>query len=221
MTSIKVDGYPHTEVAADSAVHCGSLCTSATTCSSFFFLATTGRCLLNEFVFVKPDGGQSAPGARYFKPNSPACPYSDGYVWLRGQCTCFKIYTTTKNFTTAYTTCASVGSRLAIMDTKPKFTAFVTYMADSNITISAPFLGAAREGVLDGSRTTWDNILHPLYWLNGVKVATSGPDSNWYGKNPDNGNGVEACLNIYLSKWNDVSCGVYRGFFCEKVLPCV
>lgn len=68
---IKVDFTSHTEVRrAVNVGRCASLCTSASWCSSFFFLPTIKKCLLNEFVFAKPGGGQSSPGARYFRADS-------------------------------------------------------------------------------------------------------------------------------------------------------
>lgn len=73
-----------------------------------------------------------------------------------------------------------------------------------------------REGALTGTRTTWDKTLHPLYWLDGNKVATSGPD--WDIGNPDNYDGIEGCLQVKRWKFNDLSCNSTQAFVCEKVL---
>lgn len=80
------------------------------------------------------------------------------------------------------------------------------------------YIGGMREGVLNGTRTTWDKTLHPLYWLNGMKVATSGPDTYWISGNPDNFRGMEGCMEIYYRKWNDQACNYSFPFICEKVL---
>ncbi|XP_025113423.1 uncharacterized protein LOC112575662 [Pomacea canaliculata] len=214
---IKGKGYPNTEVVGVSVLHCASLCGSNSSCSSFFFLPTTGRCLLYEDVFENPDGGQTSSGARYFTADDPDCPSVEGYVWFRKQDICIKIFSSVKNFTDAYRACVSVGSRLAVLDTGAKLRAVIGYLEELNLT-SRFYIGAMREGVLTDSRRTWNNALHPLYWLNGVQVALSEPDSDWSTGNPDNELAMEGCLEIRNWKYNDIPCGLSKQFICEKEL---
>lgn len=87
----------------------------------------------------------------------------------------------------------------------------------TDIQTSRPFIGAARDGALNGSRS-WNNSLHPLYWVNGVMVATSGPDALWRPGNPDNVNEEEGCMEIFDGEWNDAPCDYHNSFICEKVL---
>lgn len=87
-----------------------------------------------------------------------------------------------------------------------------------DVQIRRAFIGGVRDGVINGTRTTWDNDLDPLYWLNGVKVATSGPNGLWKTANPDNQLGIEGCMEIFVGLFNDLECRFAIPFICENVL---
>ncbi|XP_025113093.1 uncharacterized protein LOC112575436 [Pomacea canaliculata] len=216
---IKADNSSHTQVRrAVNVGHCASLCTSNASCSSFFFLPKTEECRLHEIVFAKRAGGQSSPGARYFKAFSAACS-RDGYVWLRGPRTCFKVYSDSPNFRSVYQSCVDAGSRLAVLDKEDKLRGVAAYFADLDTPITRAYIGGMRDGVVNGTRTNWNNTLDPLYWLNGVKIPTSGPDSYWAlpDVNPSNSYGIEGCMEIIDRLWNDISCVNGQPFICEKI----
>lgn len=77
-------------------------------------------------------------------------------------------------------------------------------------------IGGVRDGVVNGTRTRWDNDRDPLYWLNGVKVPTSGPDNHWHSGLPDNSNQNEGCMEL-SGGWNDINCDIDKYFICEKL----
>ncbi|XP_025113756.1 uncharacterized protein LOC112575868 [Pomacea canaliculata] len=199
--------------------HCASLCTSNVSCSSFFFLSKTGECRLNEFVFATRADGQSSPGARYFKAFSASCPSGDGYVWLRGPGICIKVYLDSPNFKSAYKSCVDAGSRLAVLDKGDKLTVTAAYMADLASKITRAFIGGMRDGAANGSRASWDKYRDPLYWLNGVQVAISGPDAYWDlpALNPSNDRNEEGCMEIFSGLWNDMVCNSGHPYICEKI----
>ncbi|XP_025113590.1 uncharacterized protein LOC112575782 [Pomacea canaliculata] len=96
-----------------------------------------------------------------------------------------KCYSTPTNFSSAYRSCTSAGDRPVVVDTGDKFYTIKTNIAYRYGTMSF-YVGAVREGVIDGSRTSWSNNLHPLRWLNGQLVALTGPDSGWDTGYPSN-----------------------------------
>ncbi|XP_025113421.1 pulmonary surfactant-associated protein D-like [Pomacea canaliculata] len=122
-------------------------------------------------------------------------------------------------FMDSYRTCTSVGTRLAVLNTTAKYKAVTTYLAANSISILRISIGGARDGAINGTRTTWNTTLHPLYWVNGLRMAFSGPDTFWWYGNPDNKNGTEGCLELYQGQlWNDGLCDTLKPFICEKLL---
>lgn len=63
---------------------------------------------------------------------SAGCSSRQQFVWLRGQRMCIKVHTARANFSTAYSSCRKVASRLVVLDTRDKLRAFMAYMADQS-----------------------------------------------------------------------------------------
>ncbi|XP_025113422.1 perlucin-like [Pomacea canaliculata] len=174
--------------------------------------------MLNEDNVAGQADGKGSPALGGSTDVETDCPSRDGYVWLRAYRTCIKFYQTPMIFMYAYRTCTSVGTRLAVLNTTAKYKAVTTYLTANGISVMRISIGGARDGAINGSRTTWSSALHPLYWVNGMKMAFSGPDTFWSSGNPDNFYGIEGCLELYWNFWNDGQCDLLKPFICEKVL---
>ncbi|XP_053548038.1 pulmonary surfactant-associated protein A [Bombina bombina] len=101
------------------------------------------------------------------------------------------------DFTTAKTTCESVGGRIATPVNDKENNAILTFVKELN---RYAFLGV-KEGLLTGK----------FNYLDGTPVKYT----NW-SKNEPNGKGQEPCVEMYTDgKWNDKGCNQNRLTICE------
>ncbi|KAK3601011.1 hypothetical protein CHS0354_008121 [Potamilus streckersoni] len=186
---------------------CAILC-ETTSCLSFYYNKADGSCVLQR-VLMSSDDDVFAANWTYFEmagKRSPACNYSNFYLYDDGTNLCFKVHQNSSSCSAARAFCASEGASLISIDSQRKLDYMKKVLEAENLVADAYTIG----GFHDDVSGTWR-------WENGANFTYT----NWIdGVTPDDGFCVTMVTRLDLL-WNRIADDQFKEmwkypFVCER-----
>ncbi|KAK6180470.1 hypothetical protein SNE40_012618 [Patella caerulea] len=180
-----------------SRISCGELCFSSEGCLLFYWNNSSCYILNTD----DSSGIQSVDiTSVYVKGDLKDQCNLDGYMTILGGVLCIKEYTKRDDWFAANVTCNQDGGQLLVMKTN-------VFHLKLEALKTIPLAGDKYN--IGGS----DQITEGDWrWTDDSPVTTE----EWLGRNPNNKNGVEHCLQLKSLKLNDINCVRSFPFLCEK-----
>ncbi|XP_005113243.1 uncharacterized protein LOC101851011 [Aplysia californica] len=184
-----------------SAIFCTQLCLMEPSCTSYFVVENhTIYCQMHSVVFMSPtDDGTPALNTLYYQLTQDGCPLT--FVLYRPLSLCYAVWTQLSDWSSAQSTCQSVGAHLVHVSSPEISQHLSDYFKASSvfqqhhIAIGVTYSGSQWK-YTNGSSATW------LNWASGEPSHIT-----------------EECVVMayfYDYKWNDVPCsGASNYFVCQ------